>query len=578
MDTTLLSQCQNVLDHDFWPNDYVTDLDENFSAQGYMAGVNPKKFGYIFSSSTKDRTCQVRWMIDTEYEASHPSPEIPEAREPEAYSFFDTSSMRSVFRVHEEVVSSYDIKAVYECQAGDIVIRLGQEIPPEVSSDPELGHYSCIGEIIGFHEGQIRVRWMTGDFEWAYPQQLLIIQMDEDADDEEEDQTSEYSSERDDQRQQRRPYTHSQPNAKVGDVNPESDAEWESCSEEDDLPEHSDDTEDSTSPGTAVSKSDETHTTNTVIPDSKGDSTSPTETTELSIVNESNVVQVNPQTAVEEQTTAGDRLDKTTCPDLITTPFALLDSAPSDHHYIEKPSVIVGRVQFARKMQEDYQLFESSLPAGIAVRAYMDRMDLLRAVIAGPKDTPYEDALFFFDIHLSDYPRLAPVVFYRSYCSERLNPNLYESGNVCLSILGTWHGSSVELWDPKTSNIMRVLISIQALVLIDFPYFNEAGYEKQRGTTEGQRNSLQYNETATLLTVRSMISSLQGLPEGYEPLARSHYRSRREAILTRLEALQNSDASSGCTGGKLYPEPLSVGFCASLKRLYPTLKRLLEEL
>eukprot|EP00002_Diphylleia_rotans_P032387 TRINITY_DN6798_c0_g1_i3.p1 TRINITY_DN6798_c0_g1~~TRINITY_DN6798_c0_g1_i3.p1 ORF type:complete len:105 (+),score=16.21 TRINITY_DN6798_c0_g1_i3:117-431(+) len=65
---------------------------------------------------------------------------------------------------------------------------------------------------------------------------------------------------------------------------------------------------------------------------------------------------------------------------------------------------------------------------------------------------------------------------------------------------------------------------------------------------------------------------------GYEPLARSHYRSRREAILTRLEALQNSDASSGCTGGKLYPEPLSVGFCASLKRLYPTLKRLLEEL
>lgn len=62
-------------------------------------------------------------------------------------------------------------------------------------------------------------------------------------------------------------------------------------------------------------------------------------------------------------------------------------------------------------------------------------------MIQGPSRTPYEDGLFFFDVQLpSDYPNSPPVFFYISYCTDRLNPNLYEDGKVCVSLLGTWTG------------------------------------------------------------------------------------------------------------------------------------------
>jgi hypothetical protein len=37
----------------------------------------------------------------------------------------------------------------------------------------------------------------------------------------------------------------------------------------------------------------------------------------------------------------------------------------------------------------------------VFIRAYEDRMDLLRAVMVGVTGTPYHDGLFFFDMQLS---------------------------------------------------------------------------------------------------------------------------------------------------------------------------------
>lgn len=46
----------------------------------------------------------------------------------------------------------------------------------------------------------------------------------------------------------------------------------------------------------------------------------------------------------------------------------------------------------------------------IFVKVYEDRMDLLRAVIIGPKGTPYHNGLFFFDVCFpSTYPSRPPV-------------------------------------------------------------------------------------------------------------------------------------------------------------------------
>ena len=55
--------------------------------------------------------------------------------------------------------------------------------------------------------------------------------------------------------------------------------------------------------------------------------------------------------------------------------------------------------------------------------------------------------------------------------SERLNPNLYENGKVCLSLLGTWSGPG---WDPDSSTLLQLLVSVQGLVLVDKPYRGRA--------------------------------------------------------------------------------------------------------
>lgn len=95
----------------------------------------------------------------------------------------------------------------------------------------------------------------------------------------------------------------------------------------------------------------------------------------------------------------------------------------------------------------------------------------------------------------------------------RLNPNLYESGKICLSLLNTWTGAGSEVWNPGTSTILQVLISLQALVLNEKPYFNEAGYDQQIGRAEGEKNSVSYNENAFLVTTKSMLYLLRKPPK-----------------------------------------------------------------
>ena len=52
----------------------------------------------------------------------------------------------------------------------------------------------------------------------------------------------------------------------------------------------------------------------------------------------------------------------------------------------------------------------------ILVRAYEDRSDLLRSMIIGPENTPYEDAPFVIDWMLdSNFPQTPPVAHFLSW-------------------------------------------------------------------------------------------------------------------------------------------------------------------
>ena len=95
----------------------------------------------------------------------------------------------------------------------------------------------------------------------------------------------------------------------------------------------------------------------------------------------------------------------------------------------------------------------------------------------------------------------------------RLNPNLYNNGKVCLSLLNTWSGSKNEKWIPGTSTMLQVLVSIQGLILNAKPYFNEPGYAHMSGSVSGEKKSLQYNESTFILSLKTMTYSIRRPPK-----------------------------------------------------------------
>ena len=192
--------------------------------------------------------------------------------------------------------------------------------------------------------------------------------------------------------------------------------------------------------------------------------------------------------------------------------------------------------KWAKRITKEWTLLRDALPSTIWARAYESRMDLLRAAMLGPSGTPYHDNLFLFDFHFGEnYPNDPPVAHYHSH-GFRVNPNLYQSGKVCLSLLHTWQGKGSEVWNAETSNMLQVLVSIQGLVLVDKPYYNEAGYEAQVGSEEGERNGAQYNEQAFLASAKSMLSLLKKPPKHFERLIREHFRARGGVIVRACEA------------------------------------------
>jgi baculoviral IAP repeat-containing protein 6 (apollon) len=55
-----------------------------------------------------------------------------------------------------------------------------------------------------------------------------------------------------------------------------------------------------------------------------------------------------------------------------------------------------------------------------------------------------------------------------------------------------------------------VLVSIQSLILVPEPYFNEPGYERSRGTPSGTHSSREYNSNIYQATVRwAMLEQLR---------------------------------------------------------------------
>ncbi|KAF2805248.1 ubiquitin-conjugating enzyme, partial [Mytilinidion resinicola] len=146
----------------------------------------------------------------------------------------------------------------------------------------------------------------------------------------------------------------------------------------------------------------------------------------------------------------------------------------------------------------DITTLKTSLPPGIFVRHGCSRLDVLKFLIVGPRDTPYELGLFEFDMLLPEnYPNTNPLVNFRTTGggTASFNPNLYPDGKVCLSLLGTFAG---EPWNPRESTLLQVLISIQAMVFCEQPFCNEPAHAAAAGSLQ----SAAYNASLHALTLQ----------------------------------------------------------------------------
>jgi len=213
---------------------------------------------------------------------------------------------------------------------------------------------------------------------------------------------------------------------------------------------------------------------------------------------------------------------------------------PSCHRFIKSKGIKTEQKALMRILSE-ISSFKSGLPLNwestIWTRVPKDNFNLFSFIISGPKDTPYENGLFEFHVYLPpDYPNNVPQVLLHTTGNNkvRFNPNLYDSGKVCLSLLGTWRGQDGESWNPKTSTFLQVMVSIQSLILVEQPYFNEPGYEREMNTTKGKQASNAYNEDRQPHTIRlAMIDMINNPPSGFEDVVKNHFRMKKEEIINR---------------------------------------------
>mmetsp|Transcript_21813 Transcript_21813/g.33545 ORF Transcript_21813/g.33545 Transcript_21813/m.33545 type:complete len:152 (+) Transcript_21813:46-501(+) len=112
-----------------------------------------------------------------------------------------------------------------------------------------------------------------------------------------------------------------------------------------------------------------------------------------------------------------------------------------------------------RRIIKETQRLEQEPVTGITAKPYEDNLRYFNVVIAGPKDSCFENGFFKLELFLpADYPMAPPKV---RFLSKIFHPNVDKLGRICLDILK-------DKWSPALQ-IRTVLLSIQALLSVPNP-------------------------------------------------------------------------------------------------------------
>lgn len=202
----------------------------------------------------------------------------------------------------------------------------------------------------------------------------------------------------------------------------------------------------------------------------------------------------------------------------------------AEKFYLSKNAIV--------KISKEYIILKNSLPLNVDASIFFtfseQNISHSQFIITGPPNTPYDSGCFLFDMQCSkNYPDISPTVKLLTTGSGaiRFNPNLYESGKVCLSLLGTWSSTSDEQWIPDKSTLLQVLVSILGLIFVDEPYFNEPGYQQTIGTDSGNVKSNKYNQGIRYNCLKYAIHDQLVNPKvGFENVINNHFKLKAQYI------------------------------------------------
>lgn len=229
-------------------------------------------------------------------------------------------------------------------------------------------------------------------------------------------------------------------------------------------------------------------------------------------------------------------------PFLLTSSDMLLDSGQLDHFYKEMTilhsSLPSSHAKFKRLISE-LKILKKNLPLNytnsIFIQSNPSHLDLMKALIVGSEETPYANGVFLFDIYFDDnYPSTPPkmVLMTNGNNSIRFNPNLYSNGYICLSILGTWSGDSIEKWNGDRSTLLQILLSIQSLVMTEGVYFNEPGYSWDKNSSTAIALNRAYSNIVKYGTVKfAMNEMIMKKPKGFENIIKNHFVNKKKDII-----------------------------------------------
>ena len=191
-----------------------------------------------------------------------------------------------------------------------------------------------------------------------------------------------------------------------------------------------------------------------------------------------------------------------------------------------------------RRLAKEYSSIMNSLPiffeSSIFVRVNEQDNRCMKVLITGPNDTPYDSGIFIFDVYTGDdYPNHAPKMQFLNHGKKRFNPNLYNCGKVCLSLLGTWSGHGGEQWNAKNSTLQQLFISVQSQIFIDEPFYNEPGHETHYNSINGKQKSNDYNNHIKYYTLCHAVYELLQDPNLYPEftdIIKNHFKLKKDYI------------------------------------------------